>query len=233
MSEIIVALDFDSPKKALELVEEIKHEIKWVKVGLELFCLTGPTFIQELKKRGLKVFLDLKFFDIPNTVKGAVKSILKHQVDMLTLHLLGGENMFKEALKLKNIYPKCIFLGVTILTSLDKKSLVWPEKRSMQEIVLDLAQKGVSWGAEGLVCSPWEVEPIKKDFPHLVLVTPGIRLEKSSDDQKRVLNPKEAVQKGSDFLVIGRPITQSQHPLKTIKMIKKQIDEGLKNGYSK
>lgn len=225
MSKIIVALDFDSPKKALDFLATTKKEVDWVKIGLELFSAAGPAFIQEVKKQGFKVFLDLKFFDIPNTVLGAVKSVLTLKIDMLTLHLLGGKEMVTQALRAKEIYPPCIFLGVTLLTSLDKNSLVWPEKRNLEEVVLDLAQKGNTWKIDGIVCSPWEVETLKKHLPHLVFVTPGIRLEKTSDDQKRVLSPKEASQKGSDFLVIGRPITRSKDPVQVLKKIKKELGE--------
>ncbi|WP_456325421.1 orotidine-5'-phosphate decarboxylase [Desulfonauticus submarinus] len=225
MSEIILALDFDTEEKSIAFASLVQKEIKWVKVGLELFCKAGTVILPKLKDLGFNIFLDLKLFDIPNTVKGAIKNILKFHIDMLTLHLLGGENMIKEAVNVKNsLRPECLILGVTILTSLSKNDLVWSESRSISDVVLDLAQKGLGWGVDGVVLSPLELEVVRDKLPQLTLVTPGIRLATDKKgDQKRVLSPYQATLKGADFLVIGRSITKAKDPLQTIKTIKKEI----------
>ncbi|MDQ7032729.1 MAG: orotidine-5'-phosphate decarboxylase [Desulfonauticus sp.] len=228
MSEIILALDFSTREQALHFARQVKQEISWVKVGLELFAGTGPAILEELKKLDFNIFLDLKFFDIPNTVKGAVKNILNSgMVDMFTIHLLGGQQMVKEAVSIKNsLCPKAILLGVTVLTSLEQKDLFL--EKPLSNLVLALAEKALEWGVDGIVSSPLELEIIRNFYSQLITVTPGIRLKNDApDDQKRTLTPYEATKKGANFLVIGRSITTSPQPLQTINHIKKQIQKGV------
>ncbi|MFN2267107.1 MAG: orotidine-5'-phosphate decarboxylase [Desulfonatronovibrio sp.] len=229
MSEIIIALDFDSRKKALDFVRKIASKGIWVKVGLELFIRSGPGIVEELKNMGLKVFLDLKLMDIPNTVYGAVSSSLSCGADMITLHTLGGEKMINQAkdarAKFKNSNNRAILLGVTLLTSLEKNDLPWSDARTTKAITLDLAMKAHSWGLDGCVCSGLEAQDVRKSTsPDFCLVTPGIRMQSLGDDQKRVVTPESAEKSGSDFLVIGRPVTQSPDPVHTLRDIKERLN---------
>lgn len=229
MSEIIIALDFDSREKTLNFVRKISARNIWVKVGLELFIRCGPGIVEELKDMGLKVFLDLKLMDIPNTVYGAVSSSLSCGADMITLHALGGEKMIDQARNARarfgNSKNKAILLGVTLLTSLDRHDLPWPDTRTTNAITLDLAKKVYSWGLDGCVCSGLEAQDVRNSTsPDFCLVTPGIRLQPLGDDQKRVVTPESAQKSGSDFLIIGRPVTQSPDPVHTLRDIRKRLN---------
>ena len=187
MAELIVALDFSKKSQALSLARQIKNEVKWLKVGLELYTRYGPQVITDLKALGFKIFLDLKFLDIPNTVQGAVRSATALGIDMLTVHLLGGGAMIRAALKGREQGSETshnfttsqlpLILGVTILTSLGKEDLPWPETREISRVVLDLAQKGQAWGVDGVVCSGQELALLKTQLkPDFYYLTPGIRL---------------------------------------------------------
>lgn len=228
MSKIIIALDFNDSAKALKLAQKVRHNLEWVKVGLELFIASGPAIVISLKEMGFKVFLDLKLLDIPNTVSGAVSSCIEIGADMLTLHTLGGEEMIKAAINTRDIKDsksrKTSLVGVTLLTSVDENDIVWQDKRTTGEITSDLAQKACKWGLDGCVCSGLEASVIKKiTGRHFKLVTPGIRPEPSADDQKRVVTPQQARQAGSDFLVIGRPVTASSDPARALDNIRRLL----------
>lgn len=210
-SKIILALDVDSFSKAKRFVNLLYPKIKIFKVGLQLFIACGPKIIDFIRKIGAEVFLDLKFFDIPNTVANATRQAVRLKVKMLTLHISGGEEMLKAAVKaareessrLKIKAP--LLLGVTVLTS---------QKASSNE-VLRLAKFGLDCGLDGVVCSAQEAKnlrsKIKKKF---IMITPGIRPDKTvRDDQKRTATIAEALRVGSDFLVIGRPILEAKNPL--------------------
>ncbi len=214
MAQLIVALDFDNPKDALNMAETLKGTVEWVKVGLELFISEGPSIIEKLKSMNYKVFVDLKLHDIPNTVKGATLALASHKADMLTLHISGTENMVKEAVSaMKNSNHKALLFGVTVLTSISEGEYVGYEK-SLKELTNLLAKKASLWGLDGIVCSGHEVAQIKEDNPNLLGLCPGIRLASAdANDQKRVMTPYEAVKNGADFLVVGRPITQAENPL--------------------
>ncbi len=222
MPDIIVALDFQEPETAIELAGLLDPGKVWVKVGLELFTRAGPQVIARLKSMHFRIFLDLKLMDIPNTVRGAVLACLDMNVDMLTLHLLGGKSMIQAAVSARNDSkaPQACsakLIGVTLLTSLDKEDLPWPEPRSISEVTLDLSGKARSWGLDGCVCSGLEADLIRNHTgPDFLLVTPGIRISPGSDDQKRVVTPEQAASCGADYLVIGRPVTRSSDPAKTI-----------------
>ena len=213
--QIILALDVNTLEEAERFVDKLYPKIKIFKVGIHLFTAYGPKIVETINKKGAEVFLDLKFFDIPNTVSGAVRSAVKLKVKMLTLHILGDEEMLKGALeaaedeadKLK--VKKPLLIGVTVLTS----------KETTSSDVLTLAKIGVDCGLDGIVCSVREAallrKEIKKDF---VIVTPGIRQSGvSSNDQKRTATVKEAIESGSDFLVIGRPILEAKDPMSVVK----------------
>lgn len=225
MTDIIIALDFSDPEEALDLAQTLKNETTWVKVGLELFTRSGPEVITRLKAMGLSVFLDLKFMDIPNTVSGATSACVAAGADMITLHTLGGKKMIQAALAARDRAgrgkkkPKLV--GVTLLTSMDKEDLPWPDSRTTDEIVLDLAGKGMKWGLDGCVCSGLEAAMIRKNTADdFCLITPGIRTQNSEDDQKRIVTPDQASKAGADFLVIGRPVTGSPDPVQSLRDIR-------------
>jgi orotidine-5'-phosphate decarboxylase len=210
-AQIILALDVDDIKKAEQAVDKLYPTIKIFKVGIHLFTAYGPEIIGLIRKKGAEVFLDLKFFDIPNTVAGAVRSAVKLEAKMLTLHILGDEEMIKAAVKAAKdeaaelkVKPP-LLIGVTVLTSKDTKS----------SDVLTLAKIGIEAGLDGVVCSAREAALLRKEIKQeFLIVTPGIRPQGvSSDDQKRTATVEEAIEAGSNFLVIGRPILGAKDPL--------------------
>jgi orotidine-5'-phosphate decarboxylase len=230
---LIVPLDVSSTEEALIIVEELGGMVNFYKVGLELFAREGPTVIDVLKKREKKVFLDLKLHDIPNTVSGAVNASIDMEVDMLTVHALGGFEMMESAQKAvwnKGV-DKPVVLGVTILTSLDEAFLedVLGIEKTLKDEVLDLASIAKSAGLGGIVASAEEVSLIKENCGRdFLVVTPGIRPKGTEkEDQKRANTPYEAIVNGSDYLVIGRPIIKASNIHKAAETIIKEIDDGL------
>ena len=221
-SPITVALDMDQ-KSALELANKIDPQDCKVKVGSQLFTASGPKVIKELKNLGFEIFLDLKFHDIPNTVRKAVKTAIEMGVWMLNVHSLGGKEMLKAAYEAKETASiKPILIGVTMLTSLDNKSINQVGlKLNIEDQVLLLTNLCKEEGLDGVVCSPNELvllrENVNKDF---LLVTPGIRsLKVKNEDQKRTSTVSEAIEKGADYVVIGREVTTDTDPYKKIKKI--------------
>jgi len=214
-SKIILALDVGSERRARYFVDKLYPKIRIFKVGLQLFTLCGPEIIRYINKKGAQVFLDLKLFDIPNTVANAVRSAVRQRVKMLTLHISGGEEMLRaaqaaaedEASRLKLKRP--LLIGVTVLTS----------KKAKPDSVLRLAKIGLQSGLDGVVCSAREAGLLRRKLgKKFLIVTPGIRIDKSvSDDQKRTATASEAISAGSDFLVIGRPILNARDPLRLIR----------------
>jgi orotidine-5'-phosphate decarboxylase len=212
--KLIVALDVDSEKRAKELVDMLCSEVKIFKVGSVLFTLSGPSIIKYINGKGGCVFLDLKFYDIPNTVKNAVGAATKLNVFMLTVHIGGGREMLEGVVGVVN-RPKIV--GVTVLTSKSQKDA--------KDKVLDLAKLAKDAGLDGVVCSVHEALAVRKlcgrDF---LIVTPGIRPKDSAvDDQKRTATPSEAIKAGADFIVVGRPIIQAENPLLAAQEILKEI----------
>ena len=209
--KIILALDVDTLEKAEQFVDKLYPKIKIFKVGIHLFTAYGPRIIEMVNKKGAEVFLDLKFFDIPNTVSGAIRSAVRLKVKMLTLHILGDEDMLRnavaaaedEANKIKTKKP--LLIGVTVLTS----------KETTSSDVLTLAKIGIDCGLDGVVCSAREAPLLRKEInKDFVIVTPGIRPSGvSSNDQKRTATVEEAIESGSNFLVIGRPILEAKDPV--------------------
>jgi len=213
--KLIVALDVPESSLALNIVEELKEVVTFFKVGMELFYREGPSFIYKLKNLGLKVFLDLKLHDIPNTVARALKNLFNLEIDMVNVHALGGQEMLKASYEVKNEALKVsgkapLILGVTVLTSMNQESLEkLGFKFELNHLVSLLAKETYDAGLDGVVASALEVPLIKKVCgPDFITVTPGIRRAFDENyDQKRVITPKKALKLGADYLVVGRPIT--------------------------
>jgi orotidine-5'-phosphate decarboxylase len=207
MNKIILALDVCDFKKAEKLVKETSRYIDVYKVGPVLFLRSGREIVKMLKDRGKEVFLDLKFHDIPATVKRSVESAKELGVFGLTVHSIGGEEMLKAATSVEN-RPR--IWAVTVLTS----------QVTVLEEVIKRAKLAKICGIDGVISSPLEIELIKKECgKKFDVITPGIRPAKTADDQKRVSTPEAAVKKGADFIVIGRPILESVNPAETVKSI--------------
>lgn len=216
ISPIVVALDYPTPKQAIEMAQQLDPTKCRVKVGKELFTASGPAILEQLHKLNFDVFLDLKFHDIPNTCAGAVAAAAELGVWMVNVHASGGERMMNaaaEAIANKNNKP--LLIAVTVLTSMEQSDLAGIGLDiSPQQQVERLAKLSKQSGMDGVVSSAQEIELIKdicgKDF---LTITPGIRPAGSaSGDQRRIMTPEEAVSVGGDYLVIGRPITQSTNP---------------------
>lgn len=223
---LIIALDTSDKKEALKLVKDLKEYVSFFKIGLELFTSCGPDIIKEIKKEGCKVFVDLKFLDIPNTVARAVSNLVKLEVDMLNVHLTGGMEMLqkaREALLKEGGQNPPKLLGVTVLTSINEEALQndLGIKAQLDEYVLHKAKLAHEAKLDGIICSPHEVkiirEKIGRDF---LIVTPGVRPEwAEKNDQKRIATPKEAIQNGASFIVIGRPVTRARDPRDAVKKV--------------
>jgi orotidine-5'-phosphate decarboxylase len=214
---LIVSLDVPSKREVISLCSKISGKVSTLKVGLELIYSIGPVIVGTVKSFGYRVMLDAKLFDIPNTVAGALKAIIKLDVNMITIHTLGGRAMLSGAVKtLKENRPSKtspLLMGVTVLTSLDDSDLgLMGFKKNHLESVTDLAGFAVEAGLDGIVCSAGEAGKVReKTGSNFYLVTPGIRLpEDSAGDQKRVSTPRDAILSGADFIVVGRPITRSR-----------------------
>ena len=225
-SPLIIALDLEI-NEVLKLLKKINPSDCQVKIGNQLFTSEGPDIIKRIQDYGFKVFLDLKYHDIPNTVYSAVSSALNLNVWMLNVHSLGGKEMLKAAYKtVENSSTKPLLIGVTVLTSLEDKDIKQIGlQKSTREQVLLLAQLCQNERLDGVVCSPKELsflrESLDKDF---VLVTPGIRSIKSKkDDQLRTSTALEAVNNGADYIVIGREITNHKNPNEKIHQILKEF----------
>ena len=223
--KIIVALDSDNMIKIKKIVKDLKKEVYAFKIGYEFFFNYGIKGYKELSKLSPKIFLDLKLHDIPNTVQNGIRAINKLKPLLTTIHISGGDEMMKASL-IKPKYTK--ILGVSVLTSLNtKQTNKYYKEKNIEILVKKFVRYAEIQKLDGIVCSPREVKYIrkmvKKDF---IIVTPGIRLDKFSkktDDQKRVLSPKEAIDLGANFIVIGRPILESNNPLETIKNINNSL----------
>lgn len=219
---LIVALDVDNLKKAKVLVDRLYPTVRIFKVGSELFTACGPQALDMIHKKGARVFLDLKFHDIPNTVSRAVKAAKKMGVFMLNVHASGGRQMLKAAASAKRKGKSPILLAVTVLTSLDAVGLskVGVKKSPLAQVE-NLALLAKSAGADGVVCSANEIRSIRKTCgKNFVIVTPGIRpAEGRDEDQKRVATAEYAFTCGADYIVVGRPITRAKDPLSVAQSI--------------
>lgn len=225
---LIVALDFQTAKEAEQMVLTLGEHVSFYKVGLELFLNTGGSILEFLASQNKRIFLDLKFHDIPNTVAAATRFAASlESVSMFNIHASGGTQMIKDSVAVKRADQ--ILLAVTVLTSLDDSDITtnFQSPLSASELALNLAKNSKLAGANGVVCSALEAQTIKKycgaDF---ITVCPGIRFNDSSvGDQKRVLGSKEAIQNGADYLVIGRPITADPSPKDATLRMLEQISK--------
>ncbi len=226
-SKLIVALDFPSSELALNFIGKLSPEYCKLKVGFELFVAAGPGFVKLIVDKGFDVFLDLKFHDIPNTVASACVSASRLGVWMINVHASGGEKMMsvaREALSRNDSHAKLI--AVTVLTSMDKAQLLQTninvEPVEQVSLLANLTKRS---GLDGVVCSAQEAKVLRTQLGNdFLLVTPGIRPEGvDSGDQSRIMTPKQAQQAGVSYIVVGRPITQSESPLRVIEMINKDM----------
>ena len=226
-SKIIVALDFPNAQSALNLVDQLDPQLCKLKVGKELFTAEGPDFVRKLVKREFKVFLDLKFHDIPNTVASACNVAADLGVWMMNVHASGGRKMMETAAnRLAQLESKPLLIGVTILTSLSEEEIhEVGYSGSPEDNVLRLAKLAESSGLDGIVCSPLEAAPVRQQVgSDFNLVTPGVRPAfASTDDQKRIMTPSDALSAGASYLVIGRPITAAEDPMKNLHLILEEI----------
>jgi len=232
MGKLIVALDLNEKEKIYELIEKIGDKVDFYKVGIISYLLFGDELIKYLKKEKKKIFLDLKFFDIPNTVENAVKIIFEKEIDMFTVHLMAGEKVIKSVVEAKKkINSETKIIGVSILTSFKEEDLqIFGINTPVKKLVEKLAEYGYNWGIDGIVCSGEELELLRSRFKSpFLLITPGIRIEEKKDDQKRITTPKEAIKKGADFIVVGRPIYENPQPEKIVEKIIKEIENGKKS----
>lgn len=227
-SKIIVALDYEKESDALALVDQIDPSLCRLKVGKEMFTTLGMNFVKQLHQRNFDVFLDLKYHDIPNTVARAVRSAADLGVWMVDLHASGGLRMMEEAKRILEPYGKDapLLIAVTVLTSMEDLDLLQIGiNASLMEQVLRLAHLTQRAGLDGVVCSPQEVEILRNACgEEFKLVTPGIRpIGADFGDQRRVMTPTAAIRAGSDYLVIGRPITKADNPVEVLRSINASI----------
>ena len=217
--DVIIACDFDSKEKTIAFLDKFTNQKPFVKIGMELFYAEGPAIIQEIKKRGHKVFLDLKLHDIPNTVKKSMAVLSRLDVDMCNLHAGGTTKMMEAALEglTRPDGTRPLLIAVTQLTSTDQESMENDLliKEPIDKVVMHYAENAKKAGLDGVVCSPLEAEKVHntcgKEF---VTVTPGVRFADGDvGDQKRVMTPAQAKEIGSDYIVVGRPITAAEDPV--------------------
>jgi orotidine-5'-phosphate decarboxylase len=222
--DLILALDVPTREAAAPILRQLRGQLRWVKIGLQLFTAYGPNYVREVAGMGFSVFLDLKLHDIPNTVAKAVESLAPLPISMLTLHTAGGGEMLRAAVAAQQKgNPQLLLLGVTVLTSLDAAGLQETGVASpAAEQVARLGRLAADSGLRGLVCSPLEVALLRQKLPaEMQLVTPGIRPAGAAggDDQKRVMTPAEAARAGSTYIVVGRPILQAADPAAAARAI--------------
>lgn len=225
--KLILALDLPDRESALKILDGLRGKLEWVKIGLQMYLKYGANFVREVSGMGFKIFLDLKLFDIPNTVASAVESVSALPVSMLTIHASGGREMMRRAVEsAAERNPELLILGVTVITSFDADSLAETGVELEPEWQVEkLAKLAVDSGLKGLVCSPLEIESLRSILPEdTVLVTPGIRPSGSSaDEQKRIMTPADAARAGSDFIVVGRPILKAENPAFAVSKILEEI----------
>ena len=229
--KIIVAIDTIDTNEALKITKLIP-DVGAFKLGLEYFCANGPKGISKISETGVKIFLDLKFHDIPNTVAGAIRASLNLEPYMMTVHLSGGYNMLDRTMEevkeycSKKSLKRPLILGVSVLTSIDNNDFSsLGIKGKVEDQVVRLAKLAENTGLDGLVCSAKELKIVKREVgKNLILVTPGIRPAGGEvNDQKRILTPAQAIKDGANFLVIGRPITSVDDPQEALNNISLEI----------
>ncbi|MFM7500879.1 MAG: orotidine-5'-phosphate decarboxylase [Actinomycetota bacterium] len=219
--QVILALDFNDMASTVEMINLTKEHIAIYKLGLEFYLAHGKSGVNEIQSRfsGIEIFLDLKLHDIPNTVAGACRSVADLNPKFLTVHASGGSKMISAA---SSSLPKAEITAVTILTSLDKEQMIaMGLNDNIENLTLNLAKNAVNSGARAIVSSPQEVSLLRKHLGEKVtLITPGVRPSGAErDDQERIMTPKEAIEAGADFVVIGRPITKASDPKQAAEAI--------------
>ena len=224
-NRVIVALDNNNLEKTLKLVNILKEDVYAFKIGYQFFFNFGLDGYKKIYSKCPRIFLDLKLHDIPNTVNNGLKALSKIKPLFTTIHISGGDEMMKSS-KLKNKVTK--ILGVSILTSMDsKQTKKYFNNKNIVSLVKKFTKAAKKNKLDGVVCSPREIKYVRKEIgKKFIIITPGIRLDNKieRDDQKRIANPKEAVDLGANFLVIGRPITKSKDPLRVLKEINKTLN---------
>lgn len=245
--KLVIALDFQTGAEALDMARKLAplaapnqpgQPDLWMKVGLELFVAEGPEIVRALKALGFKVFLDLKFLDIPNTVRGAVRSAVKSGADMLNIHAAGGLDMARVAVAARDeafleyrtecgLTGRPLLFAVTVLTSMQDVHNPILQGRPAAEVALELALASRDAGLDGVVCSGQEAARIKSACgPQFLCLTPGIRVPDPAapaDDQRRVMTPEAAVAAGADFLVVGMPVTRAADPTQAARDILRRM----------
>ena len=229
--KLIVALDVDTFSRAEELIDVLSPEVEIFKVGIIPFTKFGGEILKKIENIGKKVFLDLKFHDIPNTVAGAAEAGALKNVFMMNFHCLGGRRMMeaaRDAVNKTDFQTRPILLGVTILTSMSEEEMnSMGLNGKVENKVIELSRLAASSGLDGVVASAKEASAIKREIGEkFIVVTPGVRPEFSEKgDQKRVLTPKQAIRTGADYIVVGRPIIHAKDPLRAAKKIIEEISE--------
>ena len=224
--KVIVALDSDNFEEINTILDIIKEHIFGVKIGYEFFFNFGLEGYKKIQNKNINIFLDLKLHDIPNTVKKTIKTILSLKPYFTTVHISGGDNMLESITEIKQ---ETKILGISALTSLDNAQVKkYYLRESVDKLVADFTSYAIENKLDGIVCSPLEIKDVKKIAGNkLIIITPGIRplYYDKVDDQKRVMCPGEAIFLGANYVVMGRPITQSDNPLNTIININSEIEE--------
>ncbi len=234
--KLIVALDFDDLNSANQTINQLGDFVTWFKIGGQLFTATGPTSVETTRNLGKKVFLDLKFHDIPNTVAGAVAAAAQTGASMINMHASGGFEMMRAAREAAAAQasaweiPRPALLGVTVLTSIDETSFQrdFQTERKLRDQVAYLAELSQKAGLDGVVASPLEIELVRRVCgDRFLIVTPGVRPRwAAAGDQRRIRTPAEAIEAGADYIVVGRPITGTDNPREAAKNILQEIRDG-------
>ncbi|HEU4796845.1 MAG TPA: orotidine-5'-phosphate decarboxylase [Pyrinomonadaceae bacterium] len=236
MDKLIVALDVDKPNEALSLVQQLHGVAGLFKIGSQLFTLAGPQIVKDVINTGAKVFLDLKFHDIPHQVAGSARSAAQLGVSMFTVHASGGMEMMQRAVEAvsqvaeQDQTPRAAVLAVSVLTSIDAKTLAQiGVNSSPEESVLRLVKLAAAAGVDGVVASPQEAQIIRSTVtaPDFLIVTPGIRpavKDAAADDQRRIATPAAALRAGASYLVVGRPITAASDPVAAAREIAAEME---------
>jgi orotidine-5'-phosphate decarboxylase len=221
---LIIALDVPDVEKAMHLTHDLEGDVRMFKIGLQLYTAAGPEIVHRIRATQAGIFLDLKLHDIPNTVGSAVAAAAELGVRMLTVHLSGGRKMIEAAVA--GCPPDLLLLGVTVLTSADESTLrEIGVAGSIEDQAMRLAELGAAAGIRGLIASPHEVRGLRARFgEEMTIITPGVRPAwAAADDQKRFTTPKEAIDRGADHLVIGRPVTAHPNPRHAVQRILAEI----------
>ena len=227
--DVIIACDFSSAEECFRFLDRFSEEKPFVKIGMELYYAEGPAIVREIKRRGHKIFLDLKLHDIPNTVRKAMAVLSRLDADIVNLHAAGGSNMMKAAIEglRRPDGSRPLLIAVTQLTSTDQQ-LMESElliERRLEDVVIAYAQNAAASGLDGVVCSPLEAGRVHEACgTGFLAVTPGVRFaEGDTGDQKRVTTPQKARELGADYIVVGRPITQADDPVAAYRKCVKEF----------